>query len=676
MTSFLGELRRRNVFKVAVAYAIVGWLVIQIAATVLPIFETPGWILQVFTFLVILGFPLALIFSWAFELTPEGLERTRVVPQTESITHVTGRKLNLVIIALTAVGIAFLAFDRYLLEEAPTAVVADISLDENSVAVLPFDNRSAREEDQFFVDGIHDDILTQLARIGSMKVISRTSVMSYRDTEKNMRTIGAELGVATILEGGVQRAGDTIRINVQLIDAATDEHLWAETYDRMLTVENVFAIQSEMATAIATELQASLSPEDVVRLASAPTQDTRAYDFYLSGNDYFNRTDDRTYKPLAVQMYQQAVAEDPSFSLAWSALSRAHSTMYWYSVDATQSRLDAALDAVERAFALERDLPAAHVALGFYYDVGLRDYERAQQEFTTAEQALGEDPYLTELEAYMQRRLGEWAGAILRFEALIERDPRNADLLTQLGITLVNIKDYDLADHNFDRALQIAPDNALAYWWQAWLPMVRNGDIATMNAAAANPRMPLGAWRQYFGWLAALYERDYETALAYADGVEGDAFEVQGRYTPKSLLIGIARNLAGQDDLAEAAFLAARAQTEAALGENPDDPRLYIALAESLVGLGELDAATNTARTGLALMPRSRDDLSGRVLQEYAIIGVFAPSGDVDATVAELDAHLTAGSRWSIEGLLPDPRFDPVRDDPRFQALVERHRRQ
>jgi TolB-like protein/Tfp pilus assembly protein PilF len=678
MASFLGELKRRNVFKVVVAYAIVGWLLIQIAATVLPIFGTPDWVLQAFTFLVILGFPLAVVFSWAFELTPEGLERTKSVPVAESITPATGRRLNVAIIGLMAVAIGLLVVDHYVLEEAPVAATSDaaVSAERNSIAVLPFDNRSARDDDQFFVDGIHDDILTQLARIGSMRVISRTSVMPYRDTDKNIRTIGAELGVATILEGGVQRAGDTIRINVQLIDTTTDEHLWAETYDRMLTVENVFAIQSEMASAIATALQASLSPEDIARLASVPTQSTRAYDFYLRGNEYFNRPDDSTFMPLAVEMYGRAVAEDPEFAVAWAALSRAHSNMHWYAVDRTPQRLELSMQAAQRALAIDPNLPEAHLALGSYYDHGFRDYAQAEREFSIAERAIPGDPALIEATAYMLRRMGNPTEALARLERLLDRDPRNTDLLYQTGITNAYLQQFAAAENYFDRALELAPDSGAAHYWRVRLPWFRDGDVGRMRAAAANLPPSVGVFREVHGWIAALYGRDDATALRYADRLEGNAVSVQGTYLPKPLMRGWAHWIAGRRDLAEAEFRAAIALTDTAIATSRDDPRLRIALAQSYAGLGEREIAERIAREAMALMPRSLDETSGQLYQKDVIVGVLAPLGDVEATVAELDAYLGARSLFTVEGLLPDPRFDPVRDDPRFQALVQRYRRQ
>ena len=262
--SLIAELKRRNVFRVGVAYAIVAWLLIEVSSVLLPTFKVPEWVFQAFVILVVLGFPLTLVIAWAFEMTPEGIKREAEVDRTESVRHSTGRKLDFAIIGLLAVAVVYFAVDKFVLQAEPEQAevvaeqvpAAEPIVRERSIAVLPFANRSANQEDAFFVDGIHDDILTHISRISALKVISRTSVMKYRDTTKNLMTIGEELGVATVLEGGVQRAGNQVRVNVQLIDAATDDHLWSDIYDRQLTAANIFAIQTEIATAIADALRA------------------------------------------------------------------------------------------------------------------------------------------------------------------------------------------------------------------------------------------------------------------------------------------------------------------------------------------------------------------------------------------------------------------------------------
>jgi len=271
--------------------------------------------------------------------------------------------------------------------------------------------------------------------------------------------------------------------------------------------------------------------------------------------------------------------------------------------------------------------------------------------------------------------MGSPIEALARLERLVDRDPRNADLLYQTGVTNAYLQRWDEAEAYLDRALEIAPDSGAPHIWRTRLPWFRDGDVSRMRAVATSSTLSLPL-RAYFGWTAALYDRDDAAALAYSDLLEGSVFSTQGTYLPEPLMRGWAHWLAGRDAFAEPEFRAAIAQVEAEIATSPDDPRLYVALAQAHAGLGEREAAERTGREAIALMPRSRDQTTGPIYQLDVITGVFAPLGDVESTVAELDAYLSGRSTFTIEGMLPDPRFDPVRDDPRFQALVERYRRQ
>jgi TolB-like protein len=286
--SFFEELKRRNVFRVGIAYAIVSWIVLQVVDVVLPMLALPESAGRFILLLIMAGFPIALVLGWAFEMTPEGIKREKDVDRSQYDAKRAGRKMDFFIIGVLAVAVIYLALDAYVWDKTATpepAVAQSPVIDKvHSIAVLPFANRSASAEDAYFVDGIHDDVLTQLAKLSAFgKVISRTSVEQYRSTTKSIPEIASELGVTTILEGGVQRAADRVRINVQLIDAENDEHLWADTFDRELTASNIFAIQSEIAAAIASALQATLSPVEKERLGARPTEDLEAYEAYLFG---------------------------------------------------------------------------------------------------------------------------------------------------------------------------------------------------------------------------------------------------------------------------------------------------------------------------------------------------------------------------------------------------------
>src|SRR6266581_3217891 len=325
---FVSELRRRNVYKVAVAYAVVSWLLIQIATQVFPFFEIPNWAVRFVVLLLILGFPVALSLAWAFELTPEGIKRVEDVAPNESITRRTGRKLDFLIIGVLLVVIGFFTYQRY--GPSRRTAVPTAPLLEKSIAVLPFENRSEEKANAYFADGIQDEILTRLSKIADLKVISRTSTQHYESAPQNLPEIARQLRVAHILEGSVQKSGDTVRVNVQLIKAATDSHLWADTFDRKLT--DIFSVESEVAKAIAEQLQAKISPSENSAIEKAPTTDLVAFDLYTRAktlllNSFLDpRAADIHFQ--AVRLLDEAVARDPQFLLAWCLLSRVHGNIY------------------------------------------------------------------------------------------------------------------------------------------------------------------------------------------------------------------------------------------------------------------------------------------------------------------------------------------------------------
>ena len=425
------------------------------------IFEAPPWVAKIFVVFLVLGFPLALFFAWAFELTPEGLKKEKDVDRTRSITAKTGHKLDRVIIAVLALGVGLLLFDKFAWEkpDEPTKAVAEV--DQGSIAVLPFTNRSAKADDAFFVDGIHDDVLTQLARIGSLKVISRTSVMEYRDTTKNMKVIGDELGVATILEGAVQRAGDRVRINVQLIDTVTDEHLWADTYDRQLSAANIFAIQTEIATAIASALQAALSPEEQERLASVPTENLAAYESYMLGKQkmHTRRSEDLTQ---AVNHFKEAIALDPKFALAYVGLADTFHLEVSYSGSPEGDARARAKIAVTKALDLDYQLGEAHTSLG-----GIawqnNDYETSDAEF---KRGIGLSPnYATTYHWYGMSLAdrGRIEEAVEAMGKAAQLDPLSTPIQANIARLLEAQGRFDESLARIQRMIELSPDNPIGY---------------------------------------------------------------------------------------------------------------------------------------------------------------------------------------------------------------------
>src|SRR5712691_5797678 len=360
--NFFAELKRRNVYKVAVAYAIVGWLLVQVATQVFPFFEIPNWAVRLIVLMIVIGFPIALVIAWAFELTPEGLKRTEDVDLSAKARTKSRAWIFIVIIgALLSVGLFVLG--RYGFRKASSSAG---ELSAKSIAVLPFENLSADKDNGYFATGMQDEILTRLAGIRDLKVISRSSTEQYASRPPNLKIVAEQLGVATVLEGSVQKAGAAVHINVQLLDARSDSHLWAQSYDRDL--KDIFGVQRDVAEKVADALKAQLLPAESVRLASVPTQNPEAYDLYLRANTHFQRAYDQsaltsTEMPLAIASYQQALAKDPGFALAAAMLAQAHMRTYWQLPDLTEARLAAAKAAAEQALALQPDLGEAHVAL-------------------------------------------------------------------------------------------------------------------------------------------------------------------------------------------------------------------------------------------------------------------------------------------------------------------------
>ncbi len=369
MKELLSELKRRNVFRVAIAYVVVAWLVTEVAATVLPILEAPQWTLKFVLLLVALGFPITLIIAWAFELTPEGIKREADVDRSVSTTKQTGRMLDRVIISVLVIGIAWLIVDKFSSPDFQTQRDEDM----RSIAVIPFDNLSNDAANEPFTVGIHDDLLTQISRIGSLRTISRTSVLQYRDTTKTIPQIAQELGVATILECGVKRAGDRVRINAQLIDAATDEHLWAASFDRELNASNIFAIQSEIAMAIAKALQATLTDDEQQRLGNVPTESIAALERYFIGKQMLEK---RSVDSLmaAIDYFQEVLSLDPDFALAYSGLADAYMLLPEYTADIDPREIQEKSDAATAmAISLDPEIPEVLTSMG--WNTLIHDYD-------------------------------------------------------------------------------------------------------------------------------------------------------------------------------------------------------------------------------------------------------------------------------------------------------------
>jgi TolB-like protein/Tfp pilus assembly protein PilF len=477
--NFFAELKRRNVYKVAVAYAIVAWLLIQAASILFPTFEAPAWVMKVFITAIIAGFPVALILAWAFELTPEGIKRESEVAPNESITRKTGRKLAGITVALAviAAGLFALQFSGWVgtgrrpvraveaEEKGGRASGASLptqlpAAPDKSIAVLPFDNLSRDPDNAYFAEGIQDEILTRLAKIAELKVISRTSTARYKSSPENLREIAKQLGVLNILEGSVQRAGDQVRVNVQLINTTTDAHLWADIYDRKMT--DIFAVESEIAKTVADTLQAKLTGSAEHVLASKPTENPEAHELYLKGRYLWNR---RTGENLdkALTYFQQAIEKDPSYALAYAGLADCYGVMPDYLDRPPNEEIKRGIAAAQRAIELDGSLAEAHTALANVLMTDLQ-FAAAEAEF---KRAFALNPnYASAHQWYGEclESLGRFPEALAELERARDLDPLSLIINSVLAAVTNGAGRTDEALRQVQRAVDLDPNFGVAYW--------------------------------------------------------------------------------------------------------------------------------------------------------------------------------------------------------------------
>jgi TolB-like protein/Tfp pilus assembly protein PilF len=454
---FFRELKRRNVYKVAIAYAVIAWLLIQAASILFPTFEAPGWVMKAFVTMIAAGLPIALIIAWAFEITPEGIKRAEEVAPDELIPQWSRRKFAALIVSVAVIAGGLLIFQLWR-SHTPSAAG---NLPQKSIAVLPFENLSPDPENAYFADGIQEEILTRLAKIADLKVISRTSTQQYESKPGNLSEIARQLGVANILEGSVRKAGDSVRVSVNLIQAASDSHLWAETYDRKLT--DIFAVESEIATKVAGELRAKLTRPEENALSVRPTENAEAYQLYLWGRYFWNK---RTAADLkkAISYFNQAIEKDPNYALAYAGLAEAYVLLSGYG-ERPKDTFPQAKAAAIKALELDSTLGEAHAALGlafFAYDLNFaevsREFRRAIElnpNYATAHQWYAESGLLP---------FGKFDEAIAEVKRALELDPLSIIINADVGTVLGGARRYDEAITQLRKTVEMDPNFYYARW--------------------------------------------------------------------------------------------------------------------------------------------------------------------------------------------------------------------
>jgi TolB-like protein len=675
--SFFAELKRRNVYKVAVAYAVVGWLVIQISSTVLPTFHAPEWVVQTLVVLVALGFPIALVLAWAFELTPEGIKRAEDVAPGESITRKTGRKLVGITVLLAVIAAGLFAFQflrgKPAATPGPGATVASVAppppllIPEKSIAVLPFENLSSDKENAYFADGIQDEILTRLSKVAALKVISRTSTQKYKSAPDNLREVGKQLGVANLLEGSVQKIGNAAHINVQLIRAASDDHLWAESYDRKL--DDIFGVEAEVAQSIASALNAQLTGTEQEALAQKPTSNSAAYDAYLRGLGNLAENS----LNAAAHSFAEAVRIDPQFALAWAKLCRAHSLIYFHYTDRSEARRTAAANSLAEALRLQPHLPEAQLSKADFQYWVLLDYKGARDLLQQLHLSWPSNAEIVQDLGWDLARLGEWKKSAEYLDEAISLNPRDLFLRKSAVSGRLAMREFATALRMLDDALQISPDDV------GLLDLKAQAFQATGQLDQAQrivDRLQPGPDRIGLNAIVnqAKLRRTPAVALPYFQALEQQA-KLNLSDLPDLINFAMLLELSGDKTKSRAMFLKARDAAEAAFSDQLDNAFPITLRAYALAGLGEPDAALEGIDQALGLMTNDArnhgtvEEIKARMLTRF---------GEKDRAIALLQHLLEISYDGLGEAPLTpallrlEPDFDPLRGDSRFKKLCQK----
>jgi TolB-like protein/class 3 adenylate cyclase/predicted Zn-dependent protease len=582
-------------------------------------------------------------------------------------------------LVVSAVALAIAIFFRReatVVPQAPTKTETAASIPEKSIAVLPFENLSDEKQNAYFADGVQDEILTDLARVADLKVISRTSVMQYKSAAKrNLREIATALGVAHVLEGSVQRASNRVRVTAQLIDARTDMHLWAERYDRDLA--DVFAIQSEIAKTIADQLQAKISPSERATIEKAPTGDLAAFELYERAKALWADVSDplraKENLPQAANLLGEAVARDPRFLLGWCLLSRVHDAIYWNGFDHTSERLDLANAAVQTALRLQPDAGEAHLALANYYYFGFRDYQRARSELAIARRTLPNNAEVFLYAGFIDRREGHWEEATRNLERAHELDPRNLFILQQLASFIyLPQRRYADAIRTYDHMLAIVPGDPYTRINRAQVTLNSQADLEPYQTTLAtliaeNPSIaPDLDYPDY-----ALCERTAAAAgRALRNYPRNDVLTDYGANCPKAYWEGVIARWQGDSAKAHAAFTAARSEVEKTLAKQPDFAPAISLLGMIDAGLGRKQEALRGGRRACELLPISKDAITGTALA-INLAQIYTWTGEKDRAIEQIVAVERVPNLLSYGFLKLHPYWDPLRGDPRFEKIVE-----
>ena len=660
--TFFEELKRRKVFRVAATYAVVAWILMQIGEVTFPALNIPEWVMSTLVVILLAGFPIAVIFAWIFDKTPQGYIKTDA-PETENIggmnVKVDNRpfylqKRNIILVLGLLIGVLIGTYSGDSFKG---------SIDNKSIAVLPFDNYSTAAEDQYFSDGMTEVIIANLAKVKDLKVISRTSVMEYKNTTKKLKEIAKELGVAHILEGSIQRANGRVRVVGQLIDANTDEHLWAETYDKKES--DIFELQSEVAIEIANALKTELTDEVKARISEKLTESTIAYEYYLKGNMYESAGHSKENLFAAISEYERAVAIDPDFAEAHAQIGKMHAHVKWYRYDLSDTRLEMSKQSIDRSMTLKPNNAIVRIARGTYYYHGFRDYGKALADYIKArELAPGNISAIYRI-GLIYRRLGDYDKAIEQMEQAIGLDPRSALMLQNLAGSYVAIRQYDQVESIVKKTDDLGSIMTKINYGIRSEYLASGDALRAKNTLYQIDNENSERRKLYYNFIL----KDYDEINRILDITTKEFFTNVQLYIPKSYYSGMASSGLGRKSDSQKYFNETISHLKNKINDYPDDPRFYSTLGLTYARLGENKDAIDAGLKAVGILPISNDAMFGTIY-EKVLAEIYSIIGENNKALEKIEYLGVIPNGFHYGDLFSNPNFDSIRNEPRFQRVL------